>query len=125
MVIGEGQPSINNQLTNAEKAGEYFLNYTIPYNTADIQITGWAGFTTKLETFGYSIDGAPAVWVDGSSGEPMPGVTADNEGGANARMYDLTLPTAKLAAGTHTLKIFAKLENGSEICFYTFTYSVP
>lgn len=110
-------PSINNQL----KA----TGYTLVNNVGNVAVSGWAGFSSALSTFGYAIDNGDVVWVDGSlSPAESDAIKGPNEGGENAVMFAITFPSGDLEEGFHSLKLIAKLENGMEVCLYDFTYEV-
>ena len=118
--------SINNQLQNADKAGEYFLNMTVKTaGPINMYVKGWAGYENgKPVSLAYSIDGAKAVALENALSEATPDVTADAMAGANGFRFEFTFPTDKLEVGTHTLEMIIVLEDGTCLSGFTLTYVV-
>ena len=75
-----------------------------------LRIEGYAGFTSEIKEFGYYFDGdtKSATWgVKGKNAN----VTVQKKAGDRAKFFDITVDTAGLSNGEHTLTYAVKLSN--------------
>ena len=102
------------------------VNYkvSVANGTAKLRATGWVGYETTIDMFGYSIDGNEVMTSLPGSAEQ--GVI--NLGGGNAKRFDIIADISSLAAGEHRVDVLVRINmpDGTKVtlCIMSFTLVV-
>ncbi len=86
-----------------------------------ITFRGWIGFAQPIKTFGYVIDGQIVAIEDYNSVAVAPEPAVIQLAGEHATRFVLTVPTADLGTGTHTIGALMQLEDDTIVLFYEIT----
>ena len=82
---------------------------------------GWIGFAQPIKTFGYVIDGEIFAIEDYNSCLEATENTIKQLAGEHATRFAITIPTADLTTGEHTIGALMQLEDDTIVLFYEVT----
>ena len=86
-------------------------------------LSGWAGFETKIDRFGYAIDGEIDLLM--TPAPPNDAIIA--AGGENAMKYAWNADISKLSVGLHTVDVLVSIylgEGTATLVMYSFTLEI-
>ena len=118
IVNASGVHSLRNMRIDA-----YFVNDVAVDKTsigidenAGFGINGWAGFTSEIESFGYSVGGLDNMVFDESFAvDTEDAIKLDANGGEFGQRFKITINSAALADGESEINFLVKLKDG-RIC---------
>jgi len=126
MISGDGNDLYTTDVESQEKTQNYLSeNFnTVHGPFASLKLKGWFGTDQTITAFGYAIDDAEPVFLDGIFTEVADWVLT--AGGENSRGYEMTVDVSGITEGKVLIRPVVKLEDGTVIeATYLDVYYTP